>query len=73
LADEDKTRQLTECIDALEIDEQFFLELYINRALAPVVLAKVFGISRPAVDMRKRRIIAKLRECFKLKGFALDM
>ena len=36
------------------------------------VLKEHFRVSRGAIDMRKSRIIDRLRECFKHKGFALD-
>ena len=35
-------------------------------------LKKHFKLSRPAIDMRKSRLIERLRDCFRGKGFWLD-
>jgi RNA polymerase sigma factor (sigma-70 family) len=69
---EERLGQLKECIGRLENDEKYFLELFMNRNLSPETLGQHLRISRPAVDMRKMRIIRRLRECFKNKGFLLD-
>jgi len=68
----ERMRQLTKCIKALERQEKYFLELHFNRGLDFETLMKHLQLSRAAVDMRKSRIIARLRECFKRKGFVLD-
>jgi RNA polymerase sigma factor (sigma-70 family) len=72
LTDEEKLNSLKDCIGKLDLDEQYFLELHMNRNLALEDIKDMLGISRPAVDMRKSRIIDKLKECFKGKGFRLD-
>jgi RNA polymerase sigma factor (sigma-70 family) len=72
LADEEKLKDLKDCIKKLDTDEQYFLELHINRNLTLDRIKELLGISRPAVDMRKSRIIDKLKRCFKDKGFKLD-
>jgi RNA polymerase sigma factor (sigma-70 family) len=72
LADEEKIESLKECIGKLDIDEQYFLELHINQGLSLEDMKDLLGISRGAADMRKSRIIDKLKECFKRKGFMLD-
>ncbi len=69
LSDRDKRRALTECIDRLDSDEQYFLELFLNRGLTLEEIREHFKIDRGAVDMRKSRILQKLQECFKKKGF----
>ena len=53
-------------------DDKYFLELYINRGLGLDKLKAILRASRPAIDMRKARLIERLRECFKSKGFLLD-
>jgi RNA polymerase sigma-70 factor (ECF subfamily) len=72
LTDEEKLESLKDCIEKLDIDERYFLELHINRDLALEDIKDMLGISRGAADMRKSRIIDKLKRCFKSKGFMLD-
>ena len=69
LEQEESYSNLTGCIEGLDNDDKYFLELYINRRVSLEELSRFFKISRGAVDMRKARIINKLRECFKSKGF----
>ena len=68
---EERLTQLKDCIDGLHNDDKYFLELHINRDLSLQDLKEHFKISRGAIDMRKSRIIERLRECFKNKGFVL--
>ena len=63
---------LKECIDGLDTSDKLLLELYLNYNLSPEELKKALRISRAAVDMRKSRIMQRLRDCFKQKGFLLD-
>lgn len=72
LAAEEKTQSLEECIEALDADDKFFIELHINKMIKLNELKDMLGVSRGAIDMMKSRIVAKLRDCFKSKGFALD-
>jgi RNA polymerase sigma factor (sigma-70 family) len=72
LSREEKYDSLKDCIDKLGMEDKFFLELHINRGLSPEELKTFFKISRAAIDMRKSRIIVRLRECFKGKGFILS-
>lgn len=65
--------RLQECIEALNCDDKYFLELIINRRIELERLKDHLRISRGAVDMRKSRIISRLRDCFRAKGFALDL
>lgn len=60
---------LGECIDALNTDDKYFLELHFNRELDFEELMSHFSATRGTIDMRKSRIIEKLRQCFKNKGF----
>ena len=68
----EKINQLKDCIKGLNADDKYFLELHLNRGLSLAELKGVLRISRGAIDMRKSRIIGRLRECFKSKGFLLD-
>jgi len=72
LTREEKLRGLKDCIRALERDDRYFLELHLNRGLTLEGLRRHLGVSRGAIDMRKSRIIQRLRDCFKSKGFQLD-
>ena len=69
LNDQDRRKTLQECISLLEYDEQYFLELFLNQALTLDEIKEHFKINRGAVDMRKVRILQKLQDCFKKKGF----
>lgn len=73
LSDKERLKQLKSCIAQLNTDEKFFLELNLNRGLALEELKDYFRVSRGAIDMRKARIMDKLKECFKSKGFLLDL
>lgn len=68
----EKLDYLKECIEELKIDDRFFLEMYLNQNLSLEEIARILDISRPALDMRKNRIIRRLKECFRHKGFVLD-
>jgi RNA polymerase sigma-70 factor (ECF subfamily) len=70
--DREKLSSLTDCIKRLDTDDRYFLELNINRGLSLEELKDFLGVSRGAIDMRKSRIIQRLRDCFKDKGFILS-
>lgn len=72
LALKEKIAQLKECIRGLDTDDKYFLELYLGQGLLLEELKDVLRVSRGAIDMRKTRIIQRLKECFKRKGFLLD-
>ena len=63
------TENLTEKIDKLEKEDKYFLELHLNQGIPLEKLTAHFGVSRGAIDMRKSRIIDRLKHCFKNKGF----
>jgi RNA polymerase sigma-70 factor (ECF subfamily) len=69
LCRKEELRSLEDCIDILSTDDKYFLELHFNRGLDFEELMSHFSAKRGAIDMRKSRIIVKLRECFKIKGF----
>lgn len=68
LTQEERLVHLKDCIDKLDTEDKYFLELYIQRNFSPLELKAHLRISRPAVDMRKSRIIERLKECFQEKG-----
>ncbi|MDP2831214.1 MAG: sigma-70 family RNA polymerase sigma factor [Candidatus Omnitrophota bacterium] len=69
LNQQDRRKTLQECISLLELDEQYFLELFLNQGLSLEEIKEYLKINRGAVDMRKSRILQKLQDCFKQKGF----
>lgn len=69
---EERLAHLKDCIGGLDYDDKYFLQLYLDRRLKLEELRVFLGLSRPAVDMRKSRIVGRLRDCFRAKGFALD-
>ena len=69
LNDQDRRKTLQECISLLESSEQYFLELFLNQRLTLDEIKEHFKINRGAVDMRKGRILGKIQDCFKKKGF----
>lgn len=71
IAEEERKRHLSECIEELDVDDKYFLAFYIGRQVPLGELKSILGISQSAVDMRKSRLTQRLRECFKKKGFLL--
>jgi len=72
LAREERFKGLEECIEGLNNQARLFIALNINQGIKLEVLRKFLNLSRGAIDMQKARIIEKLKECFKKKGFKLD-
>ena len=64
---------LVDCIEMLDIDDKYFLEMHFNRGLSLEALKDIFKLACGAVDMRKKRLLERLRGCFKSKGFELDL
>lgn len=69
----EKLAVLKECIQRLEINDKYFVELFLNRRMDPEALARHFRVTRAALDMRRLRIVERLRDCFKSKDFELDL
>ena len=69
LINKELLEQLMFCIDKLNSEEKHFIDLYMHRGLDLGQIVEVLRIGRGAVDVRKQRIIAKLKECFRKKGF----
>ncbi|MFZ2384998.1 MAG: sigma-70 family RNA polymerase sigma factor [Candidatus Omnitrophota bacterium] len=65
----ERADHLKSCIDRLGLDDKYFIELYVGRGLRLVHLQKLLRSSRGAVDMRKARVVRKLRDCFRSKGY----
>jgi len=72
LSSQEKLKTLEDCIGYLDVDEKYFMELFLNQGLKLEQLTSHLKLSRGAVDMRKSRIMKKLEDCFRSKGFALD-
>ena len=62
-------RHLKDCIKRLGADDKLLVQLYVSRRMSLESVRQVLRLSRTAIDMRKSRIIERLRECFKSKGF----
>ena len=68
---EERLVTLRDCIARLSVDDQYFLELHLNRGMRLEELTEILSLSRGAMDMQKSRIIERLRDCFKSKGFSV--
>lgn len=69
ISNQDNRKALGECIERLELEDRYFLELFLNQELTLDEIKDHLKVSRGAVDMRKSRILEKLQDCFKKKGF----
>lgn len=69
MAHDEKVESLQDCIRRLAKDDKFFIEMYLDKGVELERIAKLLRLSRSATDVRKSRIIRKLRECFQEKGF----
>ncbi|MFH1198585.1 MAG: sigma-70 family RNA polymerase sigma factor [Candidatus Omnitrophota bacterium] len=72
LSNKERLGQLAECVEKLEPGDKYLLELHINQGLELGQVQNHLKVSRGALDMRKKRIVERLRECFKTKNFMLD-
>jgi RNA polymerase sigma factor (sigma-70 family) len=71
LNQKDLLAELKDCIAKLNRDDKYFLRLHIDKGLSLEILRRHLRLSRGAIDMRKSRIVERLRDCFRSKGFAL--
>jgi len=69
LTQKERIEQLEDCVNKLEKEDKYFLELHLNQDIPLEKLMAHFGVSRGAIDMRKSRIIDRLKHCFRNKGF----
>ncbi len=65
----ERLKVLAYCIELLNTDDRFFLELNLNQGVRLEDLKTILRLSRGAIDMRKSRIINKLKDCFRGRGF----
>ena len=65
----EKLEMLQDCIGALNTKDKFILEFNIYRGIRLEALKDTLKATRSAVDMQKLRMLERLRECFKSKGF----
>jgi RNA polymerase sigma factor (sigma-70 family) len=72
LTREEMLESLKDCVGELSNHNKLFIELNINQGVRLEALKDLFKLSRGAIDMQKSRIMDRLRECFKKKGFKLD-
>ena len=72
LTKDEKLSSLKDCIENLSLSDKYFLELHLNQGLRLEDLREYLKESRGVIDMRKARIVDKLKDCFKSKGFMLD-
>ncbi len=70
--EKDVLLKLSECVDRLSGEDKYCLELLFYQRLMPVEVARTLGVSRQVVDVRKMRLLEKLRTCFQKKGL-LDL
>jgi|GEM_PF-282367 len=73
LGKQDKLESLYDCIKSLDVDDRYFLEFYIVRGLSLEAIRNTLEVSRGTVDMQKSRIVSRLKDCFRNKGFPLDL
>jgi len=71
LLKKEENEHLADCIQNLELDDKFLLELRLRWEFSVEELMEFLKISRGAADMRYSRIIQRLRECFQEKGMIL--
>jgi len=72
LSQEEEHKGLEDCIESLSSQDKLLIELNINQGIRLEALRDFFRLSRGAIDMQKARIMERLRDCFKGKGFELD-
>lgn len=65
----DKLTHLKECIKNLSPDDKYFVELHVNQGLSLSRLSDHLEVKRGTLDMRKTRILERLRDCFQSKNF----
>lgn len=69
---EDLIIHLKQCVEELDTNDKFFLEFHFNRGIPLAALKSIFRVSRGAIDMRKSRIIDRLKNCFETKGLIFE-
>jgi RNA polymerase sigma factor (sigma-70 family) len=72
LVNKEKQKELAECIEELSLEDKYFLEFHIHKCVPLRKLKTILDVSKAALDMRKRRVVQRLKDCFKRRGFLLD-
>ena len=72
MASKEKHDQLLDCVKTLTAQEKYLVQMHIYQGLNMEELAKLCKASRGTLDMRKSRILEKLKNCFRRKKFMLD-
>jgi len=73
LISKEKAGALGDCIRQLGVEDKYLLELNLHWGLSLDEIKEHLNISRGALDMRKNRLIQRLKDCFIGKGFAFEM
>jgi len=73
LNQEERLKSLGDCIELLNGRDKVLIELNINKGVKLEAIRGLFKVSRGAIDMQKTRLLERLRDCFRSKGFALDL
>ncbi|MCK9594782.1 MAG: sigma-70 family RNA polymerase sigma factor [Candidatus Omnitrophica bacterium] len=73
LSKKETAASLIDCIQQLPAEDKYLLELNLNQGLSLNEIKEHLGVSRGALDMRRSRIIQRLKDCFVGKGFAFEM
>lgn len=68
LKNKERLEHLEQCIDTLGADDKYFLDLYMEKRVTTQQMMNLLRINRSALDMRKFRIISRLKDCFRKKG-----
>ncbi|MDD5347420.1 MAG: sigma-70 family RNA polymerase sigma factor [Candidatus Omnitrophica bacterium] len=69
----EQLENLVDCIEQLDLDDKFFLELNLNHGLTLDHIKDFYRVTRGTVDMRRVRILERLRDCFKHKGYEVSV
>ena len=73
LVSDESVSVLYDCIDALNLEDKLIIELNFYRKLSLEAIRVFLNVTRGAMDMKKARLISKIRDCFRIKGFKLDL
>lgn len=68
--DQERLVKLWECVEKLDTDARYFLEMHITRNISLDDLREHLKLTRGAIDMFKSRVMGRLRDCFKTQGYA---
>lgn len=72
LSKEEEAKALDDCVDLLSNEDKYFVELNFNQKVSLEIMRDFLKLTRGAIDMQKARLMKRLKDCFKGKGFELD-